>query len=168
MAIASDNLIAYLDDVIASPSEDITEAQLEHYKAQLQVWVEENKRGHASDLEMFKSVITSGQNALRTAFLLNGGAAVAILAFLGKLSDHHTDKIPLFASSLIIFVSGVLAIAIASGFTYLSQWIYAESGKWQYSTGLTFNILAIILGLSSYGLFIWAMYRAYYAFLFFA
>ena len=42
-AIYCDNLIAYLDEVINSPSPVVTEAELETYKAELQVWVEQNK-----------------------------------------------------------------------------------------------------------------------------
>jgi len=36
-AIYCDNLIAYLEEVINSPSPVVTQAELEHYKAQLQV-----------------------------------------------------------------------------------------------------------------------------------
>ena len=167
-AIDCDNLIAYLDEVITLPSDDLTTADSEKYKAELQLWIEQNKSTHNSNIEMFKSVISSGQNALRSAFLLNGGAAVAVLAFLGKLSEQHQDKIALFSSSLIIFVIGVLAVTMSSGFTYLSQWFYSSVEKKQQTPGFICNLIAIALGLSSYGLFIWAMARAYDAFGLFA
>ncbi len=164
-AIYCDNLIAYLDEVIKSPSPVVSPAELERFKANLQVWVEQNKAAHESNLEMFRSVIQSGQNAIRSSFLLNGGAAVAMLAFIGKLTEAQAEKIPVFASSLTIFVIGVLAITIASGFTYLSQWFYAGDAKWKVTTGFWFNVLAIVLGLSSYGVFIWGMCDAYTAFI---
>ncbi|SMN17531.1 hypothetical protein CRYPA_287 [uncultured Candidatus Thioglobus sp.] len=167
-AISCDNLIAYLDEVIASPSDELTTTQFENYKAELQVWIEQNKNAHNSNIEMFKSVISSGQNALRSAFLLNGGAAIAVLAFLGKLSEEHQDKITVFSSSLIIFVMGVLAVTMSSGFTYLSQWLYSSTEQKKKTIGFVFNLVAITLGLSSYGLFIWAMVRAYDAFQLFA
>lgn len=163
-SINCDNLIAYLEEVENSPSPVVTEAELEHYKAQLQVWVESEKRNHASDLEMFRSVIQSGQNAIRSSFLLNGGASVALLAFIGKLTEEQQSKIPEFADSLTIFVIGVLAIALTSGFTYLSQWFYAEDEAWKQKTGFVLNIFSILLGLSSYGFFIWGMCRAYTSF----
>lgn len=166
--IKSENLVAYLDQVIESPEDGSNILALEKYRADLQVWVEHHKRVHASDLEMFKSVISSGQNALRTAFLMNGGATVALLAFLGKLSDAHQTKIPIFSDSLVMFVIGVLAVTMSSGATYLSQWFYHTSETWKQKTGLGLNILAIVLGLSSYGFFIWGALRAYKAFIGFA
>lgn len=167
--IKSENLIAYLEQVIESASGgDVSYADMERYRAELQLWVEQNKVIHTSRLEMFKSVIATGQNALRTAFLMNGGATVALLAFLGKLSEQHQSQIPVFAASLILFVIGVLTITISSGVTYLSQWFYAGSDGWKVKTGFCFNILAIILGLSSYFLFIWGVVRAYKAFIGFA
>lgn len=50
------------------------ESKMDWYKAQRQ-----------SDLEVFKSVISTGQTALKTSFLVNGGAAVALLAFIGNV-----------------------------------------------------------------------------------
>jgi hypothetical protein len=164
-AIYCDNLIAYLDEVIKSPSPVVSAAELEKFKADLQVWIEQNKAAHESNLEMFRSVIQSGQSAIRSSFLLNGGAAVAMLAFIGKLTENQAGKIPVFASSLTIFVIGVLLITITSGFTYLSQWFYAGESKWKVATGFWFNIAAIVLGLSSYGVFIWGMCEAYTAFI---
>lgn len=164
-AIYCDNLIAYLDEVENSPSAEPSPADLELYKAQLQLEVERNKNKHASDLEMFKSVILAGQNAIRSSFFLNGGAAVALLAFISKMTETHTDKVALFADCLVPFVLGVLAITITSGLTYLSQWFYADDDQaWKINTGLALNITAILSGLSSYGLFILGMCKAYYGF----
>jgi len=163
--IKCDNLIAYLDEVIKSPEEEINASQMEKYKAELQLWIKQNEATQASELEMFRSVILAGQNALKTAFMMNGGATVALLAFLGKLSDQHQDKIAVFSSSLVVFVIGVVAITMASGSTYLSQWFYAGSELWKRKIGFCLNILAIALGLASYGFFIWGTVRAYKAFM---
>jgi hypothetical protein len=64
--IRSENLIKYLADaakdfesLAASPSA----ADLELYKAKLQKWVEQHRNAHAHSVEMFRSVITAGQNA---------------------------------------------------------------------------------------------------------
>src|ERR1039457_801089 len=73
-SVKSVNLITYLDEVIKSPNPEVDQANLESYRAELQLWVEENKKVHSWDLEGFKSVISAGQNALKTAFLMNGGA----------------------------------------------------------------------------------------------
>ena len=82
-----------------------------------------------SKLEMFKTVITYGKMTLNSAMLINGGAAVAILALMGniwgKVSDplsfHHLIK------SASMFAFGVLTAAIAVGFSYLTQLLYTIS-----------------------------------------
>ncbi len=165
-SIKCDNLIAYLDDIINSPDVEISDVDKEKYRAELQLWVERDKAQQASNLEMFRSVILVGQNALKSAFLMNGGATIALLAFLGKLSDQHQDKISVFANSLMIFVFGVFFIVLASGVTYISQWCYANP-KYE-KAGHVFNIVVILCGLASYGFFIWGSIVAYKAFLAFA
>ena len=166
--IKSDDLIAYLEEVINSPYEEITPEQMEEYKAELQVWIKQNETVETGKIEMFRSVILAGQNALKTAFLMNGGATVVLIAFLGKLSDQHQDKIADFASALVLFVFGVLAITVSSGITYLTQWFYADLEPWTIKTGHVLNFLSIGLCLASYGLFIWGTFRTYNAFLGFA
>jgi hypothetical protein len=109
-AIYCDNLISYLDEVIKSPSPVVSEPELAKYNAELELWIEQNKNAHASSLEMFRSVITAGQSAIRSSFLLNGGAAVALLAFISHLTDKQPHKVAVFADSLIPFVVGVLSI----------------------------------------------------------
>lgn len=163
-AIYCDNLIAYLDEISKSPSTSLSEAELERYKADLQLHIEQNKSHHASQLEMFRSIILAGQNAMRSSFLLNGGASVALLAFIGHLAKFSPDKVIGFVNALIPFTLGVLAITVTSGFTYLSQWLYdSESIKVQ-RFGFALNITNIILGLSSYALFIWGIWCAYSSF----
>jgi len=164
-AIYCDNLIAYLDDVSKSPSSTPTEVELEKYKADLQIHIEQNKNYHSSQLEMFRSVITSGQNAIRSSFLLNGGASVAVLAFIGHLAEIKPDSVSVFASALIPFVLGVLAMTITSGLTYLSQWLYDSESLAAKKWGFRFNVASILLAISSYGCFMFGMWRSYNAFI---
>lgn len=163
-AIDCEALIAYLTEVVNSPSLKITEIDLEKYKSDLELWVAQSTHAHESQLEMFRSTITAGQNAIRSSFLLNGGSALALLAFISHLTENQPDKVAVFADSLIPFVVGVLAITVTSGFTYLSQWFYAGGKPWMEKTGLCLNIGVILLGLSSYGFFVWGMCRAYFGF----
>ncbi|MBL1321104.1 MAG: hypothetical protein COA63_008610 [Methylophaga sp.] len=163
-AIYCDNLIAYLDDVGSSPSTSLTEADLEKYKADLQLHIEQNKNYHESKLEMFRSVITSGQNAIRSSLLMNGGASVALLAFIGHLTKIKPESVVVFSNALFPFVLGVLAMTITSGFTYLSQWLYDSESLKAQKWGFYINLVCIGLGLLSYTAFMWGMYRAFYAF----
>ncbi len=84
-----------------------------------------------SQLELFKSVIQSGESARKSFFLLNGGAAVAVLALIGHLSTSTITaaQVNKFAVPLLFFACGLLLVALASGGTYLVQKAYADSRK---------------------------------------
>lgn len=85
-------------------------------------------RKHKAELEMFKAVIESGKTALTTVMLVNGGAAVALLAFIANMAAKVDSPIKLYAiaGALMWFVMGVLLAALATGTTYLTQSAYAE------------------------------------------
>jgi hypothetical protein len=170
-SIKSENLIKYLDerlrDFSAPTPVQSSEATHERYKADLQRWVEEHKNIHAYGLETFRSVIQAGQNALRTAFIMNGGAAVALLAFIGHLSSVAPERVSSLAPSLAAFVIGVLIAALASGTTYLSQWFFAhafnrENRPWLKTMGFILNFAAILFGLGAYVVFAYGMWLAYH------
>lgn len=163
-SIDSDNLISYLDDVASSQSKEPTEQELTEYHHRLQLHLEQTKGYNESQLEMFRAVIVAGQNAIRSSFLLNGGAAVALLAFVGHLAGVKPGSVSAFSVVIVPFAIGVLFIAVTSGLTYLSQWFFNSENKPSQRMGLALNIVAIILGLSSYGCFVWGMCRAQSAF----
>lgn len=129
------------------------ESNMEWYKAQRQV-----------DLEMFKSVMQTGQTALRTSFLINAGAAIALLAFIGNIWNkaQSSNVIKALANSLCIFSIGVLFVAIATGTTYLTQNAYAFNWK---KTGITINIFTILFVISSYITFLFGLIYIYKAFI---
>jgi hypothetical protein len=158
--IKSENLIRYLSDAVKDLDSDDS-INIELYKANLQKWVEEHKSAHTHSVEMFRSVITAGQNALRTSFLMNGGSSVAMLAFIGHLTTKTPEKVHLFSTSLAIFVIGVLLSAVASGATYLGQWFYAGNKTWKGKTGFILNIVAILLAISSYFVFAYGIKEAF-------
>lgn len=160
-AIYCEHLIAYLEEVEASPTPDLSVVEIEQLRADLQNRVEANKYEHESGLEMFRSVIAAGQSAIKSSFLLNGGAAVTLLAFLGHLAAVSPAKVSGFAACLLPFSFGVLAMAVVSGFTYLSQWLYASAHLKARKAGFVFNMLCIVLGLSSYGFFGWGLFETY-------
>ena len=85
----------------------------------------------AQDIELFKAVILSGQAALKSAILINGGAAVALLAFIGSVfkSSPNSVVITKLSCAMVYFVIGVLSGAVASGTAYISQFFYAYGKK---------------------------------------
>jgi hypothetical protein len=154
-----------LDFLEAQPNE-LSGAQLEKYKTELQVWVEGQKNIHALNIELFKSTINAGQTAIRSSFLMNGAATISLLTFIGKLTDSAPAKVPLFSSSLMLFVAGVGLAGLASGITYCTQWFYATSNYETKSSlirhfGSVSNVFSIVLVMLSYVVFAYGAFSAY-------
>lgn len=87
------------------------------------------ERAHDKNTEFFhhvnKAAIDASYIALRTAVLINGGAAVAVLAFLGSLASSDKvqfGQISQMASSLKLFAWGVASAAFAMVTAYLTNY----------------------------------------------
>src|SRR4051812_11172099 len=82
---------------------------------------------------MFQSVISSGENAVKSAMLINGGASVAVLAFLGNLmakaSLAPSLKLGEFPNAMLCFVFGVLVPALANGLIYSTQFSFKREWR---------------------------------------
>lgn len=149
-----------------SQAEEMQRAQArEQFEHQFEVWKVEAPIQKDHDLEMFKSVLEAGQTALKSATIINGGAAAALLAFLGNLLTKDapqgtTFPIPEISFAMLIFVIGVGSAGLASGLRYLSQWSYGGNRD---SYGNIFNYLSILLGLASFAAFFWGGIEAYLA-----
>lgn len=138
--------------------------EIEQYNAVQATSLAEYHAETSIKLETFRSVISCGQSALKSATLINGGAAVALLAFIGHVWGKDLSSLVLngLSFSLLLFVFGVLCSAIASGTTYLAQAFY--DGDWD-KTAQTINAISILLVLGSYVLFFLGAYKAYSIFL---
>jgi hypothetical protein len=124
---------------------------MEKYKAELQIWVNDCKHPYDQRIEQFRAVSQSGQSAVKSLFLMNGGAAAAILAFIGHLSTNHPEKVAQMSGSLRIFVIGLALSGGAAGFTFFSNWMYAYSEKMIW--GHCLNAIAVALGVLALGAF---------------
>lgn len=95
--------------------------------------------------------------ALKSSLLINGGASVAMLAFIGNVwgkQNGFSCLLEQLALSLAFFVFGVLSAAIAAGFTYLSQAGYAgEFGKISNKIGVVSHVVTVLSVVASYFLF---------------
>lgn len=89
--------------------------------------------------KLFDATIAFGSAALKSSILINGGAAVAMLAYLGSANGTKSGE---FAYSLLLFTAGVLSSAIATAVSYLCQYHYAQEEE---SKGHCFRWGAIIL-----------------------
>lgn len=125
----------------------------------------------------YEAAFKSGQIALRTVVLVNGGAAVAVLFFLGAIAARvSVVQISVVASSLIWFVAGITCGLIALTCAYLTnlydanvgtslsqtwQYPYSQPGRYtQYFVRLSrfVHILAILAGTVSLLLFVVGMW----------
>jgi hypothetical protein len=120
---------------------------------------------HEHAIEMFRSVVESGKIALTTSILVNGGATVALLAFLGNMIGKSPPVLgPMQVTlvvSLMFFAGGVLAAAVATGSTYVTQYCYTEGWR-RSATG--FHVLTVALVVGAYLAFLGGMVAAYHAF----
>ena len=123
-----------------------------------------------SRTEMFKSVIAYGQMALKSAMIINGSAAVALLAFIGNVWGKNTDKSIIFLLSRAegAFAWGVLMAAIAVGLTYFNQMLYERaqtSEKYMY-IGYAFHVFVVMVAVASFLFFGYGIQQATDAFVF--
>lgn len=128
------------------------EKNIAHYNAQ---------QLHA--VEMFRSVIGYGSATLKSAILINGGAAVALLAFIGNIwnLDVSQGVVSHLTSAIVYFSFGVLAAAIGTALSYFTQYFYSEDYQ---RTGIVFHTLTVVIVVSSYVLFSLGIMGAYESF----
>jgi len=140
--------------------------ELEKFRSDLAGSLAYQEHVHSWNLESFKQVIALGQSTLKSIMLINGGAAVALLAFLGNLLSKSSSSVGLlpFAGSMRIFVMGVFLSAVAYALTYFSQLFYNGVKPWQQRTGLALHVLTSVAGAASLGVFLWGANCAYHGF----
>lgn len=135
--------------------------------------------GH--DIERQKIVADAGANLLNAAItfagasvksllFLNGGAAVAMLAFIGSAAKDipNAASVISLAFPLYCFGLGAASAAMVAMGAYLSQIAfygdYVQPGKWQSFAGQTFRVLAVGAAVFSISAFIKGLYAAYTVF----
>jgi hypothetical protein len=141
----------------------------EKYKADLEIWKAKLLRSTA----IYQNVNMQGQSAMKAALLINGGASVALLAFVGAAMGNIMNKCLLstLCFSMLLFILGTLSSAMAFGITYLagladtSNQDEKKVSKWKFWRHWHFyNIVAVITVIISYALFLWGSLNAYHAF----
>jgi hypothetical protein len=97
-------------------------------------------------VEQFRATMEAGQTALKTAIAINGGAAAALLAFLGNLAAKQVPAGPLLPVAMLAFFGGVFFAAASLGARYLTQLRAVEDRT---KVAIRYNNTAIVLGLVS-------------------
>ena len=99
--------------------------------------------------------------AIKSALLINGGASVAILAFLGSFlskGEQKTAVLNALSGPLLFFGLGVLSGAFGAGLGYLCQRFHLGGRD---KAGFRLNVAAIIMVFLSYPSFLFGLYKTY-------
>jgi MFS family permease len=114
--------------------------------------------------ELFKSVYAYGQSAVRTLLILNGAAALALLAFVGKTAaDGAVAIAAAMVPALWCFFGGAACAGIVSALSYIAQIGYlAESWEeqkrphraWQIPLAYKAHIISIVFYVLGFTLFV--------------
>lgn len=114
-------------------------------------------------LEIARAFVAYSILALKSIILINGGAAVALLAFMGNIWVKNTAPAvtSLLTKSIACFACGVLTGAFSAATTYLTQWLYSTS--WN-RFGKVVHIFTYIIIILSFVLFGMGIYKASVAF----
>ena len=155
---------------------------------ELHKWHEELKRREAErahdkefdfSQKVNESVITGANIALRTALLINGGAAGVLLAFVGNLYAKNPEAIGKKIGDLVsplmwfawgvVFASSAISLAYFVNYTIVAQsakkdrvWSHPyvveskKSKRWKWAS-IALHILTVLVGVGSLVFFIIGM-----------
>jgi hypothetical protein len=76
--------------------------------------------GHDDWVETYKSLITLSTEGFKFCALANGGAAVALLAYLGNVAGKSAP-VPDVRCAMASFLAGLVLCGVAMLFAYISQ-----------------------------------------------
>ena len=95
--------------------EYLAEIELEGLRTANSKWLQSHSHFSTMQLELFRTVIAHGQTAIKSILFINGGAAVALLGFLGHLLSNAPQSSVVKPLAYVEgnFICGVLIGAIA-------------------------------------------------------
>ncbi|WP_137885360.1 hypothetical protein [Pseudomonas sp. 2FE] len=144
----------------------VTQAPLEQAGLDFQKQAHEHR--HQSEQALFRTVIDSGQVALKSSLLIGGGAAAALLAFASSAwKSLKPEGLEFLGLGVLLLAISVLCVGVAAGFTYLSQSFYHDGmGKSddcredKIGDGFLYATLGlVIVSYLLYGVACWYVYR---------
>lgn len=143
-------------------------------------------RAHEQEDQEFASAneaaIKTGTDFLKAATLINGGAIVAVLSFLGNIKSERLFELAViaFPKALLIFAFGAGAAVASLGIGYLvnygcAWYISTRSKNWEepFVSGgsqklraviIALTVTSVVLGILSIALFGWGLLSTVEAF----
>lgn len=111
----------------------------------------------AAQLESHKTTIRFADNALRAVFLMNGGALIALLSFLGSRAGQDVgDYARAVLCASYFFIGGLVCVTLAYGAGYLTQSSYTRctaEGRGATMAGKALNVFSVLFWLGSLACF---------------
>ncbi len=105
------------------------EFRMETWRSEREQTLEEWRNNRETIHNLAKYTIDLAGHALKSATLINGGAAIALLAFTAHLvttsEQYPTVKYWSLEPAMMCFVFGVFLGAVASGLSYTCQYLYS-------------------------------------------
>ena len=104
--------------------------------------------------ETYKSLIINGNNAVKFVLLINGGAVISLLTFLGNftINNHEIDMI----WPMGCFLLGIVFGGFASITAYMTQFaLYNEEIEekvcWSHTKWLILSFVLVVFGVLLFG-----------------
>ena len=123
-----------------------------------------NDPRHDDWLETYKSLTTISNEGFKFCALANGGASVAILAYLGNVAGKGFTP-PDMSSPMAIFLAGLVLCGAAMFFAYFNQLNRLNRLSRREDTSKDWRLwVAVILSISSLSAFAFGSWQAVLAF----
>ncbi len=134
-----ENIVQYLDHLESQATASLELRQMQHqsHLAQYNATI-------SMQVESFKAVIGAGKEAINASIIINGGAVISLMAFMGNVAGKSEKNfVHLLAFPLLLFGAGVFCGGIAFGTRFISQFFYsAMENRKSVIAGHCFNSIA--------------------------
>lgn len=120
--------------------------------AKVREWEAKWAHSRAWQLKNMEGVLELAREGLKGFVLVNAGACVALLAFLGNVWTKGVYGEP-FIAALAIFAGGVFVAALANALSYLTQLYYSSEGDAELAVGRRWHRASGFVALASLLLF---------------
>lgn len=132
-------------------------------QSEREVYIEGLRAGQTHRLEMIKLSADYGKTALRTAMIINGGAAIALLAFTGNVWSPYVVQalVEHLVAGFRFFSYGVLCAAVGILTAYFA--LYIEEGINPKADNIKVpRAIVLILRISTFALIVISLLLFYY------
>lgn len=116
----------------------------------------------ARDVSLMEAGFRAHENTLKSALVVNGGAAVALLAFVGNLATKATGGLSMngFGRAMLIFAAGVLLAGVGQAVTHFLALLGL---KGQSDLAGWTNLVVMFLVVAAFTAFGWGTWEAFKA-----